>query len=358
MSERVTIQDIADALGLSRNTVSKAINNTGILAENTRKRVIQKSIEMGYKQFAYVNSVAEADNIDSLMVDKGDIALFTGAPLGSSHFASTMLDKFQHEISLEGYNLTMHQVRAESIERMSLPFSFRSERTKAIICIELFDYDYSQMLCDLNIPILFIDGSHRLYREPLQADLLLMNNTYGIFSLIDQMVRSGIRRIGFVGIANHCLSFKERYMAFRNAMYDNHLPVEEKFCLTDYAKDDYTPDKIYLQNLHKRLKELDELPECFICANDFVAIDVLQGLRKLGYDCPKDILISGFDDSQESRIVTPALTTCHIHSQLLGYMAAKILLDRLQQPDLNFRIVYTEAELKLRKSTELSRKGS
>ena len=54
MAERVTIQDIADALGVSRNTVSKAINNTGILADATREKVLKKAMEMGYKQFSYV----------------------------------------------------------------------------------------------------------------------------------------------------------------------------------------------------------------------------------------------------------------------------------------------------------------
>ena len=54
MSGRVTIQDIADALGVSRNTVSKAINNTGILADSTREKVLKKAVEMGYKQFSYI----------------------------------------------------------------------------------------------------------------------------------------------------------------------------------------------------------------------------------------------------------------------------------------------------------------
>ena len=53
MAPRVTIQDIADALGISRNTVSKAINNTGVLADATRKKVLKKAKEMGYKQFSY-----------------------------------------------------------------------------------------------------------------------------------------------------------------------------------------------------------------------------------------------------------------------------------------------------------------
>ena len=49
------MQDIADALGISRNTVSKAINNTGILADSTREKVLKKAVEMGYKQFSYIN---------------------------------------------------------------------------------------------------------------------------------------------------------------------------------------------------------------------------------------------------------------------------------------------------------------
>ena len=79
MAERITIQDIADALGLSRNTVSKAINNTGILADATREKVLKKAIEMGYKQFSYVNipgiGIPGADPGCTLPLKKNEIAL-------------------------------------------------------------------------------------------------------------------------------------------------------------------------------------------------------------------------------------------------------------------------------------------
>lgn len=52
MGKRITIQDIADSLGVSRNTVSKAINNTGVLADATRDKILQKAAELGYKQFS------------------------------------------------------------------------------------------------------------------------------------------------------------------------------------------------------------------------------------------------------------------------------------------------------------------
>lgn len=59
--KKVTIQDIAEELGISRNTVSKAINNAEGLAEVTRARILQKATEMGYKQFSYIQ--AHVNNI-------------------------------------------------------------------------------------------------------------------------------------------------------------------------------------------------------------------------------------------------------------------------------------------------------
>ena len=54
--KKVTIQDIADELGISRNTVSKAINNADGLAEATRNKILEKATEMGYKQFSYIQA--------------------------------------------------------------------------------------------------------------------------------------------------------------------------------------------------------------------------------------------------------------------------------------------------------------
>ena len=103
MKKKVTIQDIADALGISRNTVSKAINNSEGLADATREKILQKAVEMGYKQFSYFSTFAAVSDAGvggglSISGYQGEIALLTSAFLTQSHFASTMLDKFQGEL--------------------------------------------------------------------------------------------------------------------------------------------------------------------------------------------------------------------------------------------------------------------
>ena len=77
--KRVTLQDIADELGISRNTVSKAINNSDGIAAATRDKILQKAVEMGYKQFSYVNSILASDEITSFPVTRqyqGEICLY------------------------------------------------------------------------------------------------------------------------------------------------------------------------------------------------------------------------------------------------------------------------------------------
>ena len=93
------------------------------------------------------------------------------------------------------------------------------------------------------------------------------------------------------------------------------------------------------------------MPEVFLCANDFVALDALAVLRDMGLSVPEDVWLCGFDDSPESKVVTPSLTTIHIHSQIMGFSAAQLLLSRIKEPSLNFRTMHTETTLIYRKST-------
>ena len=83
--KKVTIQDIADALGISRNTVSKAINNSDGLADATREKILQKAVEMGYKQFSYIQAQARLGLPSGQQ--KGEIALLIGDVIDGSQGA-------------------------------------------------------------------------------------------------------------------------------------------------------------------------------------------------------------------------------------------------------------------------------
>lgn len=349
MATKVTIQDIANELQLSRNTVSKAINNTGVLADATREKILRKAAEMGYKQFAYLplfqEDTAKAAEHSILPSDKREIAMLTTQFLSSSHFSSMMLDRFQSEIDHLHSGMTIHRISPIELKEKKLPSSLNIQRTAGIICFEVFDYDYAQMLCDLDVPLLFVDTPVMDMRPPLKADRLYMENRIEIQNAVAHMVQRGKKRISFAGDKNHCQSFFERYMAYKDAM--------EYFGLTEGLSTCAMPSgqQNYPVSLYETIRRFKTMPDAFVCANDFVAMDLVKALNELGYSVPDDIWVCGFDDSQEASYFAPRLTSIHIHGQIMGYTAANLLMTRIEEPSLNYRTVYTETNLILREST-------
>lgn len=345
MADKVTIQDIADELGLSRNTVSKALNGAEGLAEATRERIINKAMEMGYKQFIYAQLITQYKDDNQGIVptlgDKREVAVLSTTYLAAPHFSSLMLDGFQNELAHMGLTLNTHRVTQKNIESLTLPASLDLSRVAGIVCIEMFDWRYDEMVCALDVPVLFVDGPARLHGENLPCDQLYMENTTQVMRLVNDMLGKGYRRIGFVGNWEHCQSFFERYTAFRTAMALADVHVEGRFLIRYNT----------INEMHQAISGLDELPDLFICANDFVALDLLMILREMGLDVPRDVMIAGFDDSAESRRSMPKLTTIHIHTQVMAFSAIQLLRTRIKEPSLDFRQVYTETELICRAST-------
>lgn len=265
--------------------------------------------------------------------------------LNSSHFSSTMLDRFQSEIDHLHSCMTIHRISLIELKEKKLPSSLNIQRTAGIICFEVFDYDYAQMLCDLDVPLLFVDTPVMDMRPPLKADRLYMENRIEIQNAVTHMVQRGKKRISFAGDKNHCQSFFERYMAYKDAV--------EYFGLTEGLSTCAMPSgqQNYPVSLYETIRRFKTMPDAFVCANDFVAMDLVKALNELGYSVPDDIWVCGFDDSQEASYFVPRLTSIHIHGQIMGYTAANLLMTRIEEPSLNYRTVYTETNLILREST-------
>lgn len=339
MGKKTTIQDIADALGVSRNTVSKALNNTGVLADATRERILQKAVEMEYKQFSYYPQITPVSSTENR-----EIALFTQSMPNSSHFGSSLLNNFQERISVNGYRLSIFLIRDQEIESLQLPIGFDPKRIDGIICIELFHEQYSKMLSSLDIPLLFADSAANMDFSDLDADFLFMENQNSIYKITQELIKNGKRNLAFAGDIYHCHSFFERYQGFQNALTDNKLEPATKLLASGKPFTDSL-------TLVTTLGRINPLPDAFICANDFIAIDLIKALRNHSVSVPGDILITGFDNSVESKIIEPHLTTVHIPSSAMGHIAADLLLSRIQDPGLPYRTTHVRTVIKHREST-------
>ena len=343
MAKKVTIQDIADELHLSRNTISKAINNTGNVAPETKNIIFKKAAEMGYKQFP----ILQAGLSSPMATSTREIALFTKTVPNSQPLTSALIDSFQKKISMLGYRLIIYILRDDVISSLTFPENFSLEKTTAILCTELFDKRYTEFICSQNIPTLFIDSFANVNNEKLPTSLMLMENTNSVSEIMQHLFESGCEKIGFVGDNMHCQSFYERWKAYQAAMKAHKVKDYKDYSILADDKSPYN-DALWLS---EQIKSLKALPDAFVCANDYLAICTIKALRQLGYQIPRDIKIAGFDNSNESDIIDPALTTVTIYGKQMGYMATEILLSRVKYPDIPNSTTYVNTDVIFRKST-------
>lgn len=345
MKHKVTVQDIANSLNISRNTVSKAINGTGTVSKDTKTKIYNKAAELGYKQFSMLNQDLTETITPQLNYE---IALFSHSVLSTSHFSSPLLHTFQEQISALGYRLSMYTIRDDFMFQCELPANFNYEFTKGIIVIEMFNEKYTEFLCNLDIPTLFIDTFANTNGQKLISDIMYMENVNCTYQMTLSLIANGYKKIGFVGDYLHCHSFYERWCGYRQAMQDSSINNFHEHCILENDNLPYYNPEL----LASKIAALPCLPEAFVCANDYIAIDVIRALKSMNLTIPDDIKICGFDNSTESRIIEPTLTTVDIPGDSMGHFAAEILLSRIQNPELAYRTIYVQTQIINRQSTK------
>lgn len=322
--KRVTMQQIADACGLSRNTVSKVFNGRGSVPESTKSLVIAKARELGYYQFTSADSGAVNPG--------GSIALLTQHKLLSHNFGAYFITSFSDQISRSGYTMQIYEVSSQEIAERQLPPLLDPAQTAGILGIELFDRGYIDSVCSLGIPTVWVDGFPRASKTLIQCDYVSMENITSENAIVARMISHGAKSLGFMGDKEHCNSFYERWIGFCAALDKAAIPIDRTLCILEKDGVNYKD----IDWIMGQLKAMPSMPDAFACANDFLALNLMAALKKMGFSVPDDVMVAGFDGSPEASIVEPSLTTARIPSIDIGRLAAAVLARRIQMPDFPY----------------------
>lgn len=340
---RTTMQDIADACGLSRNTVSKVFNDRGTVPEATRQTVLKKAQELNYRQ-----APADLDEPkQKRWPARRSIAVFTTYRPSASHYGSLFISAFANRLTRAGYNILMYEITQEELRSRRLPESFSMDQTAGILGIELFNRDYSDFICSLRLPAIFADTYACADFSMMEADVISMESADSVTRMVEGLASSGAERLGFLGDRGHCGSFYERWKGFRTGLEHVGLPYREDLCILENDKSPYDSTAWLVE----QLEQMPQMPDAFVCANDYLAIHLMRALKKKGLQVPEDVMIVGFDGSPESDVVDPPLTTVQIRSTDMGTIAAGILLERIENPSLPFRRTYLQTTPVWRRTT-------
>lgn len=342
MNTKVTVQDIADALKLSRTTVSKVLNHSPAVSDATRAIVLDKARELGYHTW---NQPKAALPEKAPASDVNHFALVMHAIPGGNHMGTVVIPSMDQKLRQAGFSMITCAVSDEEYQSMQLPPILSYSQTKAIVCLEMFHPEYSKLLCSLGKPVLFIDACADFFRQGIEGDLLLMENRYSVNEMLTTVIQNHqIKTMGFVGDADHCISFRERYEAFLLTAAQQHIRTED-YCVID-------DDAMYgnIQWLKSRLEQMASLPELFFCANDFLATALVQALEEMGKRVPRDVLVCGFDGMPTISWPLNQLTTVVTPMDQLGTYAANILLRKLSHTEPFGSTTYLKTSLLFRET--------
>lgn len=323
---KCTIIDIAHALNLNRNTVSKALRNDPGVSEKTRNAVIAKAKEMDYQMVI-------SQNEDPGLSKSTDSVLFlTRASMNYSGFWMTVMKGIEEVLKLNNYTLSLAMMDDEDIRTLHFPPGVHNPSVKGIILVELCDLSICNAALDLGLPCVSIDMPKDYESLLNRMDIVTMENKFYIHQYVDMLVSKGYRSFAFAGdifTYNVGRGFKERYDALVEELAVHQLLLNEKASILR------STDKELMNSstIISFLKELDELPEVYFCGNDWTAMQVMNAVQFLGYRVPEDISIIGFDNVIESSTSLPALTTVNTPKEDLGRAAARCILNRIKAPD-------------------------
>ena len=336
---RVTLQSIAEACGLSRNTVSKVFNNRGAVPESTRQLVMEKAREMGY--FAILESASGETPTRS-------IAVFSRSGSLNHMFGLLFLKGFTDTLCREGYVVQMYELSETEISSLQLPQKMALDNTVGILGIELFDKNYICHLCSLGIPVILADGHYGIRKTIIPCDVVSMENYASTAAITRQIIEEGAKTLGFIGDIHHCNSFYERWEGFCSALGQAGIKVDRQVCIQEKDGIQYGDIEWTLE----QLRNMPYMPDAFVCANDYHAMRIALALQRLGVSIPEDIMVSGFGDSLEADMIAAGLTTASIPSADMGIFAAYLLLSRELNPERPFGLTYMRTDPIYRGSTK------
>ncbi|MGG6313931.1 LacI family DNA-binding transcriptional regulator [Paenibacillus macerans] len=321
-----TIYHIAERLGISPSTVSRALSGRGYCKEETRRRILQVASELDY---------APDQSAKMLKTRVSNKVLFA-VPDICNPFYFDMIQGINGVIEQYGYLLILLDTKNRLEEEQRAIQTLREKYADGMIMVSFhFCEENIAAINRLDAPVVLTNK----YESASGNDrfrYVYVDTYQGIKDTVGHFASQGLRRIAYVGGRLREQTGQERYQGYRDGMEEAGLSLED-----DWVREgDYTEQGGYSAGLS--LLSGSRLPEAVVCANDLMAYGFLSACEEKGVRVPDDLLISGMDNLSLSSRIHPKLTSVSLQAEEIGRMAAQMLVQRMHgetQPIDNVKLL-------------------
>ncbi|CAM3553243.1 MULTISPECIES: substrate-binding domain-containing protein [Saccharibacillus] len=363
--KKISMQNIADRLGLSKNAVSLALSGKKGVSETVRRSVLAAAEELGYEPPAAAGRADRASRNVLVLVPERVVSY---ADNEHFHFFHDMLWILEESIRARGCNAVIARIDAQMESGLILPRLYDDVDHIGLILFGIVDKPYARQVWETGAPLVMLDS----YYRDLPCAAAVSANTEGAEAVVRRLIERGHRRIGFIGPANLTTSHEERWFGYWRAMREAGLPIEESHTLLEAGDFDEETNEREIGEFLERMgtwpdvREAEEAdgadgaslsaesggaegsggsgevsgsersrvssgaerrPTAFFCGNDRLALLLIRRLRARGIAVPQEVEVAGFDGLQQAASPESGLSvTVRVDKRKMCKAAVDLLL--------------------------------
>ncbi|MBQ4897583.1 LacI family DNA-binding transcriptional regulator [Paenibacillus sp. Marseille-P2973] len=313
MKSNITMKDIANKLGVSSVTVSKALNDKEGVSDSLKVTIKKVAGEMGYRFNSAAKSIKDglSYNIGVMIPQR-----FTGM---NDSFYLRVYQEIAIHLDHYGYFGILNILSSEDEEQLNFPRVYSENKVDGIIILGQISKKYIETVQNMDLPKLFLD----FYDEHAAIDSIVTDNFYGAYELTNYLIQSGHRDIAYVGNIYSTSSIQDRFLGYYKSLLEHGLAFEDRLLLNDRDERGYYID----------IELPEKMPTAFVCNCDQVAYNLCEFLNDSGYKVPEDCSVVGFDNDLYATLTSPPLTTVEVDIEQMARTAVKSIMDKVSNPN-------------------------
>ena len=306
---RTSLKDLAQELGVSIATVSRALRNSPEIGREMQEKVKALAKQLNYRPNPFAQSLRkEAPHVIGVVV-----------PNLVTHYYAAVLDGIEAEARKSGYSVISANTHEDSEAEVRAIDNFISLHVEGIVaCLSQSTTDYSHFeeIAQMGIPLVFFGRT--CLRDNFSS--VTANGDEAAQQATQHLIDTGSRRIAFIGGPNHLDMVRRRKHGYLEALRENRIPIDRELVICE--KIDYQ----WALQATEQLLKLEDRPDAILAFNDIITFAAFTAIKQHGYRIPDDIALIGFTDDVHAQYVTPRMSAIEDQSQLMGQRACQLLL--------------------------------
>lgn len=308
--KKIRLSDIAEKLGVSTVTVSKALADKEGVGDDLRRQIQSLAAQMGYTIKKEKTKLSNATGNIGILIPNKFFAM-------NHSYYWYLFNFLSKELLNRNYYSIMELLTDEDEAALNIPRMIQDEKIDGLIILGQISDKYLDAIDSKYNNFILLD----FYTNRMNTDSVCTDDFFSSYLLTSYVISQGHKNLRFVGNFEATTAIRDRFMGFQKALYENGIETSVNQIIPDRDEKGLS--------IKIPLPQKKDMPTAFICNNDETAAIIMNDLISLGYKIPDDISVTGFDNFVSRNQPPVELTTVYIKPEDTARMAADLIISKI-----------------------------